>query len=444
MVCEMFMRTPYLALVLAASVALVVAGCGGGGSGPGSMTDVGPTMPDDGSTPQPPTMVPTRTQALADPTTAANLADAMTQAAQALPSAGSVTQSSNVDNGKFTTDRVQVTHRYSNEGGDGSIEVRNGTKWSITIDEENFRIIPDVDEPWIGFEASKRIEGGALYVDLYTDDDSEYSEYTTTVGADYDFTFPGIQVGDQYVNEGGSINFPAEFNGVPGRGACTGCSFVYTTGKLSMTGGSMTFTPDDGSAPTTLTPGATETITETVRDPDYLSGGIWMIVPDDAMSADDYAFGAFVDGNDPFRNNIAAVQGTASYDGDATGVYSDETGGSTHIGYFDGDVLLTANFGGGSDLGTIGGAITNFEVDGSPTDGRLDLGTASIGSANSGFFRGSVTGSDDEHSYTGHWGGQFFGNGEADGRPGSVAGTFGGNSTDDVVSFVGAFGAHKQ
>ena len=55
-----------------------------------------------------------------------------------------------------------------------------------------------------------------------------------------------------------------------------------------------------------------------------------------------------------------------------------------------------------------------------------------------------MTGSDDEHSYTGHWGGQFFGNEEADGRPGSVAGTFGGHSTDDVVSFVGAFGAHKQ
>ena len=437
------MRTPYLALVLAASVALVVAGCGGGGSGPRSMTDGGSTMPDDGSTSQPPTMVPTRTQALADPTTAANVADAMTRAAEALPSAGSVTQSSNVSSGNITADQVQVTHRYSDTEV-GTVEVRNGTRWSIDINEGNLREIPDVDEPWIGVEASKRIEGGALYVDLYTDDESGYSEYTTTVGADYDFTFPGIQVGGEYVNEGGSINFPAELNGVPGRSTCTGCSFVYTTGQLSMTGGSMTFTPSGGSPPTTLTPGATETVTEAVRDPDYLSGGIWMIVPDDAMSADDYAFGAFVDGNDPFRSNIAAVQGTASYDGDATGVYSDKTGGSTHIGYFDGDVSLTANFGSGSDLGTISGAITNFEVDGYPEDGRLDLGTASIGSANSGFFRGSVTGSDDEHSYTGHWGGQFFGNEEADGRPGSVAGTFGGHSTDDVVSFVGAFGAHKQ
>ena len=439
------MRTPYLALVLAASVALVVAGCGGGGggSGPRSMTDGGSTMPDDGSTSKPPTMVPTRTQALADPTTAANVVDAMTRAAEALPSAGSVTQSSNVNSGNITTDQVQVTHRYSDTGV-GTVEVRNGTRWSIDINEGNLRLIPDVDEPWIGFEASKRIEGGTLFIDLYTDDDSGSSEYTTTAGADYDFTFPGIQVGGQYVNEGGIINLPAELNGVPGRATCTGCSFVYTTGQLSMTGGSMTFTSSGGSPPTTLTPGATETVTEAVRDADYLSGGIWMIVPDDAMSADDYAFGAFVDGNDPFRSNITAVQGTASYDGDATGVYSDKTGGSTHIGYFDGDVSLTANFGGGSDLGTISGAITNFEVDGYPADGRLDLGATSIGSANSGFFRGSVTGSDDEHSYTGHWGGQFFGNEEADGRPGSVAGTFGGHSTDDVVSFVGAFGAHKQ
>jgi len=407
------------------------------------MPDDGSTMPDDGSTSQPPTMVPTRTQALADPTTAVNVAGAMTQAAEALPGAGSVTQSSNVDSGNITTDRVQVTHRYSDTGA-GTIEIRNGTRWSIDISEENLREIPYVEDPWIGVEAGKRIQGGTLYVDLYTDDDSGYSEYTTTVGADYDFTFPGIQVGGQYVSEGSNIDLPAELNGVPGRATCTGCSFVYTTGQLSMTGGSMTFTPSSGSPATTLTPGATETFSELELDADYLSGGIWMIVPDDTMSADDYAFGAFADGNDPFGSNIAALQGTASYDGDATGVYSDKTGGSTQFGYFDGDVSLTAIFGGGSDLGTISGAITNFEVDGSPANGRLDLGTASIGSANSGFFRGSVTGSDDEHSYTGHWGGQFFGNGEADGRPGSVAGTFGGHSTDDVVSFVGAFGAHKQ
>ena len=207
-----------------------------------------------------------------------------------------------------------------------------------------------------------------------------------------------------------------------------------------MTAGSMTFTPSDGSPPTFLS-----TETSPVRDADYLAGGVWLIVPDDASSTHDYEFGAFGDGNDPFlQSNLTAVDGTATYDGDATGVYSEKFGGSTEIGYFGGDVRLMANFGGGNDLGTISGSITNFEVDGVPTDGILSLGTANIGSQDSGFFKGSVTGSDDERGYTGHWGGQFFGNGESDGRPGSVGGTFGGHSTDDVVNFVGVFGAHKQ
>ena len=204
----------------------------------------------------------------------------------------------------------------------------------------------------------------------------------------------------------------------------------------------MTFTPSGSSSPTTLTAG---TVTSTVPDTDYLAGGVWLIVPDNAASAADYVFGAFGDGNDPFhQSNLVAVQGTASYEGASTGVYSEKMAGSTHIGYFDGDVTLMADFGGASDLGSISGSITKFEVDGDPVDGRLDLGTANIGSQDSGFFTGSVTGSDDERSYTGRWGGQFFGNGESDDRPGSVAGTFGGHSSDDAVNFVGVFGGHKQ
>ena len=67
-----------------------------------------------------------------------------------------------------------------------------------------------------------------------------------------------------------------------------------------------------------------------------------------------------------------------------------------------------------------------------------------IGSANSEcFFQGDVTGSDGDHTYTGEWGGQFFGNSESDGMPGSVGGTFGGSSEDDSINYVGVFGAHK-
>ena len=192
--------------------------------------------------------------------------------------------------------------------------------------------------------------------------------------------------------------------------------------------------------------------TVTVLDTDYLAGGVWLFVPANATSTDDYVFGAFGDGSDPFdQSNIVALQGTATYEGGATGVYSATEGQSTEIGSFDGDVELTANFGGGNDLGTISGFLTNLEVDGDRVASMLNFGTANIGSQNSGFFEGGVTGvvgsngtDYPERTYTGSWGGQFFGNNESDGKPGAVGGTFGGNSTDDAVNFVGAFGAQKQ
>ena len=57
------------------------------------------------------------------------------------------------------------------------------------------------------------------------------------------------------------------------------------------------------------------------------------------------------------------------------------------------------------------------------------------------FFTGNVSLAG--HNNLGKWGGRFFGNDEPDGKPGSVAGTFG-LSDGDGVSFLGAFGAQKQ
>ena len=424
-------------VAMAALSALVLSGCGGGGGGTQPMTDAG-SMSNDGSTTSPPATSKTRTQALDDAVTAANAAAAIARAAGAQPNAGSVTQSSNVGSSNITADRVQVTTaQYSEDAVD--FEVRNGTTWSTDTRDGISEPVFATPHPQYSAELTKRIEGGVLYVDLYSDIDDPIE---VTTGGTYAFTFSGINVGGQYTSQMSDIDLPAVLDGVRGSANCTGCSFVYTTGQLQMTAGSMTFTPSDGSAATTLTAG---TVTSTVPDADYLAGGVWLIVPDDVSSASDYEFGAFVDGNDPFlQSNLTALQGTATYEGEATGVYSEKEAGSTTVGYFDGNVELTAEFGGGNDLGAISGSITDFIVDDVHVDGTLNLGSASIGSRDSGFFKGSVTGSDDERSYTGHWGGQFFGNGESDDRPGSVAGTFGGHSTDDDVSFVGAFGAYKE
>ena len=182
------------------------------------------------------------------------------------------------------------------------------------------------------------------------------------------------------------------------------------------------------------------------NDTDYLAGGIWVFAPDTATNLTDYEFGAFVDGNDPFTSaNVMPLTGTATYEGDATGVYSDRTVGRNY--FFDALASLTADFDANSGLGTIGGTLHTFEEGGAPVAGNpvLTLGTADITNANHGFFNANTSMTFDGDAYTGKWGGQFYGNGAStNDAPGSVAGTFGGATADDNYSFVGAFGAYKQ
>lgn len=57
-------------------------------------------------------------------------------------------------------------------------------------------------------------------------------------------------------------------------------------------------------------------------DTDWLAGGIWVYLPDDVSDIGDVSFGAFANGGDPFpQDNIAGLTGTATYQGDAAGVY---------------------------------------------------------------------------------------------------------------------------
>ena len=175
-------------------------------------------------------------------------------------------------------------------------------------------------------------------------------------------------------------------------------------------------------------------------DTDYLAGGIWVYVPDGAMSLDDYEYGAFVDGNDPFiQGNLAGLTGTAVYNGEATGVYVDDQNY-----FFDATTTLTADFGANSALGTIEGRIYDVEVDGQPVSGnpQLMLGNTDIGNSDSGFFKGNTSMTFDGDTYAGKWGGQFYGNDGAN-APGSVAGTFGGATSDGSRAVLGSFGAFK-
>ena len=473
----MLPKNRLLVLWIAALVAAVLSGCGGGGGGGG------------------PTTIPTRADALTNPVTAANAAIKIKYAALARPTPGSVTQSSNVDSSNISIDQVDITAQYGSGG--PRFSVRNGTAWSISTSDGNPSRISGTPPPWQGVELGKRIGGGTLYVDAYTDIEAPQTQQggggdgTRTLplgtlvaprnfsGSTGGFSDDDVNIGGESghvrcsggctvvngIATGGTWTFtphrppgavdvagvsgvtftgtfdhnrtPGTYNGQAGFFRCvsastSGCGRSTTNGRLTSLQGDWIFVPTGG-------------MTVSTPDTDYLAGGVWLIVPDDATSADDVVFGAFAGGSDPFvQRNLAAVTGTATYTGDAVGVYSAKEAEATTVGYLGADVRLTANFGDASGFGTISGSVANFVVDGTPEPGALNFGTVNIGAQNSGFFRGAVTGADSQRSYTGHWGGQFFGNSEADGRPGSVAGTFGGHSTDDVVSFVGAFGAHKQ
>ena len=179
-------------------------------------------------------------------------------------------------------------------------------------------------------------------------------------------------------------------------------------------------------------------------DTDYLVGGVWLVPgsEDREGNPNPWDLVAFMDGSDPFmQDNLAGLTGTATYEGDAFGVYADMGEGDNK--HFEADVELTAEFGGGATLGTISGSVSEFELDGERTEeiGVLTLGETSIGDSSSGFFTGDTS---LDGGFTGKWGGLFYGNGESDGKPGSVAGTFGAATDDESRSLLGIFGTYKQ
>ena len=185
--------------------------------------------------------------------------------------------------------------------------------------------------------------------------------------------------------------------------------------------------------------------TDRASTADYLARGTWVYVPDDATRLDDYEYGAFADGSDPFvQDNLAGLTGTASYVGEdtASGVYATRDRQKNY--FFDADVSLTADFGAGLELGTVHGRIHDIEIDDLTLPGapQLLLRGSTIGAADSGFLVGNTSLNLAGRTLTGKWGAQFYGNGDAaTHRPGSVAGTFGAASADGRETFLGAFSA---
>ena len=197
--------------------------------------------------------------------------------------------------------------------------------------------------------------------------------------------------------------------------------------------------------------------------------GYWLRVPQRFVDSDgdlvnydleDFVksveYGVFVNGGDPYEQaNILALTGTATYTGDATALYIDTVNGKEST--LRADVSITANFGDGSELGTVNGTVNNFEryYDDPPESHELDaselaqlgavtLGTANIGASDSGFFTGDTSMSVNGDGMTGKWGGQFYGNPPTPtDQPEAVAGTFGAANTGGDKVIIGTYAGEQ-
>lgn len=242
-------------------------------------------------------------------------------------------------------------------------------------------------------------------------------------------TFDQDNTATTTTNEG---NHRGRFDGAMGTFNCgsTGCSAtVNDKGVTTVLEGTWTFTPDVG-------------VTVDVDDPDYLHYGFWVksSVTDGVMSYD--AVQTFAGSSLDANTDVSSVTGTATYEGDAAGVYTHDTldeNGNVDVvgaGTFTADVELTAYFGGNdvavSMQNTVKGTVSNFDLSGGQANNwKLDLPVSSSSTD------GTITG-------TG-WSGQFHGTGSATDAtvaPPVVVGEFNGSFVNGEVA--GAFGARKQ
>ena len=355
------------------------------------------------------------------------------------------------------------------------LQVRDGVTKSVqTVDDHG------LGSDWQQFDLKQeRDGGGTLEITVFTDvEESDAlplpfggNEFERTILLDDVIDLPLDQ--DYMYVEVPEDGLSGSLDGVAGSFTCSEdaggyCSFGYdiagtATGFYPLINYSV-FTPGDGSEAVELPPDGTS---ESWPYADYLSMGHWLYVPNGASDFDEYDFGVFAGGSDPFDvNHLIAVANTASYSGVAAGKYlarvSAESG---DIGDFAAKVELTAEFGTNTELGTIGGRLYDFSLDDAApftAPSELPLGSANIlqkryfdkenldggwAWATSPTFRDAH-----EQDWRGTWSAKFFGNDDivttdeppsSASQPTSVAGTFQAQSANNI-RFVGSFGAHRE
>ena len=343
---------------------------------------------------------------------------------------------------------------------------------------------------WHVEELANSYEGGGT-LDIYVATDAQVSDgsldpFADEIDAEFNIQLSGAPSLEDdkdfiiaWIDDGESID--GSLGGDAGTFACAneeGCAFIDNryAGAYYAADPGITFTPDGG-APQPVVPWERGTVTAA----DYLVFGHWLFVPEDVTDTDAYDFGVFAHGGDAFVvDNLMALTGTATYSGDAAGVYyADGLSSSPDIGTFTADVDLMADFKSSSEYGIVSGEANNFVFDGDANSSVASLFAAALnltadayegygvtqGSQNifdrswptnpapqrGGWISGQIEGeSADDGSYMyGYWSGKFFGNGAAPtDLPTSIGGAFSAyvwdNDQQSERGLAGSFGAHKQ
>ena len=356
---------------------------------------------------------------------------------------------------------------------------RNQSIDGISIQSHEAITDHGLGQEWQGIETVKEYDrGGTLTVRLFTDvqDPSQLTPPHTRklVAADAEIFLTDDRVPDIPPGRDGLfVTIPEDglmgtLDGVEGTFTCSvsfSCSLLHSLHETSgyvpwWTSETIVFTPDDANHPASQLARTVEEPSAEVAKVNYLTLGSWLYVPDDINDRDDFRFGLYAGGDDPFiSENITALTGSATYVGGAVGMYADIVAAVTDT--FTADVSMTADFGSTSEGGSIAGSASNFELgsgEPSPLEGPLQFwaydfarsgNTISPGwpwvpdsNIPGGYVEGGIVPA--EHGWFGEWGGRFFGNdpGDPSSHPEAFAGTFG--ATDGEHSFAGSFGAYKQ
>ncbi len=194
---------------------------------------------------------------------------------------------------------------------------------------------------------------------------------------------------------------------------------------------------------------------------DWMAGAYWLHATGDWRNGqiDGIEVGAIADGPEfPANASNLPDSSTASYRGDATGLYASEYGtdspvpGSMEIGEYVGDFRAIADF----EASTVSGSITNIYATGYLVypDGRavsgsgysditIGLDSARIGTGER--ITGNVSPSSPSYVITssnGSWGSQLSSINDASGNPRAMGGTHGGSVTTSGGSEVSYIGVH--